>query len=213
MAMSGISDDVLDRAIEHLVAQARLDSPRALALLQALQGRRLAIQLSGTPWHRVLESDGLCLRVRREGSADATLSAAPLSMLALLGGDAEALVQRGDVRIEGDAEVAQQYRELGLLLRPDVEDALSRVLGRSGAHLTMRGLRAAREWTRAAAWTSMQNLAEYLAHERRELVSRPEAEHFVLTVEQLREQLDRLDVRLGQLEHRMQRLAGPPEPD
>jgi len=73
------------------------------------------------------------------------------------------------------------------------------VLGRSGAHLALRGMRAAADWTRAAAWTSVRNVAEYLAHESRDLVSRPEAEHFLRGVERLREQLDRIEARVTQL--------------
>ena len=123
------------------------------------------------------------------------------------------VVQRGEVRIEGDAEVAQQYRELGLLLRPELEAALSRVLGRSGAHLTMRGLRAARSGRapqpgpRCRTWpsTSRTSAASWSRAPRRSISCS--------AVEQLREQLDRLDARLAQLEQRMQRLAGPPEPD
>ena len=47
----------------------------------------------------------------------------------------------------------------------------------------MRGLRGAAAWTRAAAWTQVQNLSEYLAHERGDLVSRSEAEHFLRGVD------------------------------
>ena len=85
--------------------------------------------------------------------------------------------------IEGDAEIAQQFSGLALLLRPDLENALSQVLGRSGAHVLMRGLRGAAAWTRAAARTSVLNLSEYLAHERGDLVPRSEAEHFLRDVD------------------------------
>jgi ubiquinone biosynthesis protein UbiJ len=134
--------------------------------------------------------------------ADATLIGAPLSLLALSGPDAQAVLQRGDARIEGNLDVAQQFRELALHLRPDMEAGLAGLLGRSGAHVAMRGLRAAVGWSRAAAWTSVRNVAEYLAHESGDLVSRPEAEHFLRGVEQLREQLDRIEARLQILETR-----------
>jgi len=55
-------------------------------------------------------------------------------------------------------------------------------------------------------------VAEYLAHESRDLVSRPEAEHFLRGVEQLREQLDRIDARLQLMERRTHALSGAPPP-
>jgi ubiquinone biosynthesis protein UbiJ len=65
----------------------------------------------------------------------------------------------------------------------------------------MRGLRGAATWTRAAARTSLLNISEYLAHERGDLVSRSEAEHFLREVDDARDQLDRLEARLSHLEH------------
>ena len=211
--MAATVDVVIERLLDRAVAQALADSPRATALIAALRGRRLALEISGTPFRTVVESTGRTLKAFRpqqtDAPADAKIVGAPLSLLALTGADAQAVIQRGDVRIEGDAEIAQQFRELGLLLRPDLEAAMARVLGRSGAHLLVRGMRAAADWTRTAAWTSVRNVAEYLAHESGDLVSRSEAEHYLRGVDQLREQLDRIDARLGVLEQRT-RVPAPP---
>jgi ubiquinone biosynthesis protein UbiJ len=201
--MNTAADIAVERLLEHAVAQARRDSPRAAALLTELAGHKLGLQVLGTPLSLVVESDGQTLHLRPSGSAaDASIIGAPLSLLALAGEDPQAVISRGDARIEGDAQIAQQFRELAMLLRPDLEAGLSRLFGRSGAHIAMLGLRAARDWARATAWTATQNVAEYLAHERGDLVSRAEAEHFLRGVDQLREQTDRLDARLQQLEDR-----------
>jgi ubiquinone biosynthesis protein UbiJ len=207
--MGSAAEVVIERLLDQAVARTIADSPRAAALIAQLKGRRLSIQVSGTPWATVVESTGRTLKAYRAVDADAKILGAPLSLLALAGAHAQAAIQRGDVRIEGDAEIAQQFRELGLLLRPDLEAAMARVLGRSGAHVAMRGVRAAVGWTRAAAWTSVRNLAEYLAHESGDLVSRPEAEHYLRGVDQLREQLDRIDARLQRLEQHARVMAPP----
>jgi ubiquinone biosynthesis accessory factor UbiJ len=214
--MAAAVDVVIERLLDQAVARAMADSPRATALIAALRGRRLAIQVSGTPLRTVIESTGRALKAypagQADGRADAKIVGAPLSLLALTGADPQAVIQRGDVRIEGDAEIAQQFRELALLLRPDLEAAMARLLGRSGAHLALRGLRAAVGWTRAAAWTSVRNVAEYLAHESGDLVSRPESEHYLRGVDQLREQSDRIDARLQLLEQRARARVDEPEP-
>ena len=210
--MINAADIAIERLLERAVAQARTDSPRAISLLAALKGRKLGITISGTAWNATVESDGQTLQLRPGGPVDASIIGAPLSLLRLAGEQAQAVIARGDVRIEGDAQIAQQFRDLGLLLRPDLEAGLSRLVGRSSAHVAVLGLRAARDWTRAAAWTAAQNVAEYLAHERGDLVSRAEAEHFLRGVDQLREQLDRVDARLQQLERRARALTGDQKP-
>jgi len=210
--MTGAAEVVIERLLDRAVARAMAESPRAAALIEALRGRRLAIRISGTPWTPVVESTGRALIMTDAAIADATLIGAPLSLLRLAGAESQALIQRGDVRIEGDAEIAQRFRELGGLLMPDLEAGMSQLLGRTGAHLALRGMRAAVDWTRAAALTSLRNVAEYLAHESRDLVSRPEAEHFLRGVERMREQLDRIDARLQLMERRAHTLTGGPPP-
>jgi ubiquinone biosynthesis protein UbiJ len=226
---------LIARMLERACAQARDESARAAELMRALAGKRLAIRVLGTPWAVdpiLIESDGGTLvPVRRarssstssaasevpvaagagapelRPSADATLIGAPLALLALAGTDPRAPIRRGDVRIEGDAELAQQYRELAAVLVPDFEDGLARLMGRSAAHLATRAARGAAGLARHAAWNSVQNLAEYLAHESGDLVSRHEAEHFLRGVDELRERSDRLDARLSDLENRAQALT------
>jgi ubiquinone biosynthesis protein UbiJ len=200
--MNSVADSAIERLLERAVTQARADSPRAVELLAELSGRTLRVQVLGTPFIVRIQSDGQALHLRQGESADATIVGAPLSLLALAGRDPQAVITRGDVRIDGDAQIAQRFRELGMLLRPDLEAGLSQLFGRSGAHVAILGLRAAQTWARATAWTATQNIAEYLAHERGDLVSRAESEHFLRGVDQLREQVDRIEARLNRLEER-----------
>ena len=205
--MPSIVDGGIDRALQAAVSRARTDSPRARELLAALSGRSITLEARGTTFRVTIASDGSTLRVAAPEpgtaaapGADAHISGTPLSLLALTRADPEVVLQRGDVHIEGDAEIAQQFSRLALLLRPDLENALSQLLGRSGAHVLMRGLRGAAAWPRAAAWTQVKNLSEYLAHERGDLVSRSESAHFLREVDDAREQLDRREARLSHLE-------------
>jgi ubiquinone biosynthesis protein UbiJ len=196
---------MIDRALDAAVARAVSESPRARELIAALGGRRITLEVQGTPWTLTLESNGTSLRMltlEPGTTADARIVGAPLSLLALSGAEAETVIQRGDVRIDGDAAIAQQFRELAVLLRPDLEALISGPLGRSGAHLLMRGLRGMAAWTRASVWTGVQNLSEYLAHESGDLVSRSEAEHVLRGVDELREQLDRIEARTALLEQK-----------
>lgn len=210
---------IIARTLDTVVGRARAESPRTAELLSALAGQSIELELIGTPWRFELESNGATLRLRaaEQGAAGFAASAStriigtPLSLLSLLGGDLQAALARGGVRIEGDTALAQQFRELLVLLRPDLEHLLARPFGRSAAHVLVRAASGVGERAGAAAWSSLRSLAEYLAHESGDLVPRPEAEQVLLGVEQLREQLDRLEARLQHLEQRARRLGGEQE--
>ncbi|HLA71481.1 MAG TPA: SCP2 sterol-binding domain-containing protein, partial [Steroidobacteraceae bacterium] len=148
-------------------------------------------------WVLRCESLGSSVRLERAGdaTADAEISGSLMNLAALAGAHPEDVIQRGDVSIRGDAEIAQKFRELAMLLKPDVEEELARLIGDTPAHQALRFVKMATSFGRRAAKTGVRNVAEYLAHETGDLVPRAEAEDFYRGVERLREDLDRLEAR------------------
>jgi ubiquinone biosynthesis accessory factor UbiJ len=194
---------MLTQAIENLLNRNLPRSPRARELCEALAGKRVRIEARGLRWVLVAEalSSSIKLTKEDEGIApDADISGSLMNLAALAGSHPEEVIQRGDVTIRGDAEVAQKFRELAMLLRPDVEEELSKLIGDTPAHQALRLVKIATGFGRRAAQTSVRNVAEYLAHERRDLVPRAEAEDFYRGVERLREDLDRLEARTRLIE-------------
>jgi ubiquinone biosynthesis accessory factor UbiJ len=174
-------------------------SLRARELVAQLSGKRLAVVVPHIA-RVTLASDGVTLSVEQdELPADATLRGGIVSLLGLMGPGGEALIQRGAVAFEGDTQVAEKFRELLELLRPDFEEELSLVLGDVPAHQLGRLAQRAGAFGRRAADTTLTNLAEYLAHERSDLVSRNEGEQFLRGVDGVREAADRLQARLDLL--------------
>jgi ubiquinone biosynthesis protein UbiJ len=196
--------------LDAALARALAASPRAQQLARELAGRSLELRLAGSHWALRLHSHGerLELRAATAAPADARISGGALALFALAGADPQAVVRRGDVLVAGDTEVADRFRELVRLLRPDLEHAIGRALGPVPAHFAVRAARGALAWGRNAGRATLRNTADYLAHERRDLVPVPEAEHLLLGAEALREQSDRLDVRLAELERRVGVLRG-----
>jgi ubiquinone biosynthesis accessory factor UbiJ len=193
---------MLTVTIENLLNRGLPRSPRARALCAELAGKSLAVEVRDiTRLH--VASTGLTLAVTRgDAAADATLAAGPLGLLSLLGSAAKHAVQSGEVAIGGDAELAGKFQELFKLLRPDLEEELSTVLGDVAAHRLGRVARVGAAWGRKAAATGLANAAEYLGHERADLVPRAEGEQFLRGVDALREDLDRLQARLDLLAQR-----------
>lgn len=191
---------MLSELAENALNRGLAASPRARELTLELQGRRLAVSVVGLPLRYRVSSDGYRLRLDRgAGESDASVSGTPVSLVALASAEPEAVIRRGDVRIEGDAEIAQKFRELGALLRPDLEEVLSRAIGDGAARGLSTFALGALAWTRRAAGTTTRNVAEFLAHEQGDLVPRSEGEAFFADVDRLREGVDRLDARIALL--------------
>jgi ubiquinone biosynthesis protein UbiJ len=188
---------MLTDTLENVLNRGLPRSPRARQLCRELQGHRVGVEVSGFT-RFVVESSGETLKLQRDaaGAAEAEIIGGPASLLALAGKSPEGVIQRGDVQIRGDVELAQRFRELAMLLRPDIEEEVSKVIGDVPAHHLGRLARTAFAWTRNAASTQVRNVAEYLAHERRHLVPRAEADQLLKGVDTLRENVDRLEARI-----------------
>jgi ubiquinone biosynthesis accessory factor UbiJ len=200
---------MLTQSIENLLNRNLPRSPRALELCEALKGRTVQIDARPLGWTLVIEALGTSVRLSKSAgdrAPDVSISGSLMSLALLAGPEPEEVIRRGDVRISGDAEIAQKFRELAMLLKPDVEEELSRLIGDTPAHQALRFAKMAAGFGRRTAETTVRNVAEYLAHERGDLVPRAEAEDFYRNVEKLRTDLDRLDARTQFLE-----AAGQPE--
>jgi ubiquinone biosynthesis accessory factor UbiJ len=195
---------MLTEAIENLLNRNLPRSPRAQEVCAALAGKRVRIEARGLGWVLVAECLPTSIRLNKSGDetpADAEISGSLMSLAALAGSHPEEVIRRGEVTIRGDAELAQKFRELAMLLRPDVEEELSKLIGDTPAHQALRLVRTVTGFGRRAASTGVRNMAEYLAHEKRDLVSRPEAEDFYRSVEKLRDDVERLEARTRLLEN------------
>jgi ubiquinone biosynthesis protein UbiJ len=187
---------MLTTTLEKVLNRGLPRSPRARQLCADLAGRSVAIVAPDILRLRVSSNGQTLVVTRDDAPANATLRGGTLSLLALASDSAQSVIQRGDVAISGDSDVAQGFRELARLLRPDLEEELSLLIGDVPAHQLGRLARLAAAWSERAAHTTLRNLAEYLGHERGDLVSRNEGEQFLRGVDALRESVDRLQARL-----------------
>ena len=194
---------MLTVTLERLLNRGLPRSPRARQLCAELGGKSLAIEVRDIARLRV-SSHGSGLAVTQStASADATLGGGPIGLLGLIASESpQTLLQRGDVSMDGDTELAQKFHELLKLLRPDPEEELSGILGDVPAHQFARLARRGLGFARRAWRTGVLNTAEYLGHERADLVPRAEGEQFLRGVDAVREDVDRLQARLDLLARR-----------
>jgi ubiquinone biosynthesis protein UbiJ len=192
--------------LESLLNRNIAQSAQARQLCRRLQGKVLAVQLSGIPaavpsslyFH--CTGDGMGVATRHTGTADASLSGTPLSLLRLAGARDIGTLRSGGIHIEGSADVAQAFSDLFSAARPDFEEELSRVIGDVAAHQVGNAARALLSFGRRAAGTFAQNIAEYLQEEGRDVPARAEAEEFHAGVDGVRDDVERLEARLAVLQ-------------
>jgi ubiquinone biosynthesis protein UbiJ len=192
---------VLDR-LEAILNRNVADSRRAQALARQLDGRVMSLLVEGTPVTVFLRAEGgrVVLTPRHDGATDASISGTPIALLALAGPRGEGALRGGGVRIEGDADVAQRFRDLLAETRPEFEEELSRVVGDVAARRVANFARDLVEWGRRASGSFAGSVAEYLQEEGRDLPTRTEVEEFLAGVDRLRDDAERLEMRLGRLE-------------
>ena len=183
-------------------------SAQAATLARGLQGTSLQVDIDGITRIRTSTHEGRLVLVAGDDSpADATIAGSLPALLQLLKGGASREPGKPAAQIRGDAEIADRYRRLFMLARPDPEEELARWIGDFPARRVSQFARRALELARHARRTAGENIAEYLQEEGRDLVNRTELEEFLRGVDELRETADRIAARLGRLEARLEGTA------
>src|ERR1700736_2052979 len=147
-------------------------STQATARARRLQGTSLEIDIEGITRIRATAFGGrLSLSAGEDGAsaeagpahagADATISGSPRALLHMLKGGTTrtpvgAAAASRPAQIRGDAEIANLYRELFILARPDPEEELSRWIGDFPARRLSQFARRALEFARRARRTAGQ---------------------------------------------------------
>ena len=193
------------RPLELLINRGIGLSLTAQAMAAALDGQALDVRLDGTPMALRLIAGNGQVRVTAPGEspAAATLAGSPLAMVRLMGGDPQALIREGDVRMTGDTDVANQFRDLLHMARPDLEEELSKLVGDPVAHQLGNLARSFRDWGARTAESVSRSVGEYLTEERHTLPTRTEAEEFFADVDRVANDVERAEARLTRLKDRL----------
>ena len=208
---SAAASESLDAAAAHAFGlQAVLnrcigDSSRARELLEGLDGKSLAIIVTGL---------GICLRLQAskthlalsaasvlsDTTATATVEGTPLILLGLLGNAGAEGFRYSGARLSGDAPTAEGFAELLRHARPDIEEELSKMIGDIPAHEIAGAARRTDAFARRAGSALTMNASEFLQEEAHQLPPRVEVDAFGRDVERLRDDVERAAQRLARLE-------------
>lgn len=138
------------------------------------------------------------------GEADATLTGS-LSALGLMGLSATPMraLFKGEVRIEGDTQLAHKLQRLFEKLDINLESHLAQYTGDTLAHRLTGLLRGGLDWTQQSMTRFRLNLEEFLQEETRDLPAKAEADLLFEAVDACRADADRLTARVERLAARL----------
>ena len=199
--MTDTSTDLLLRPVQRMLDAGVRYSTTAEALCAQLEGKSLQIQPGPTAWavYFIAEKGRLRLLPGQIDTPDAVISGSVANLARLAAADPEQVIREGKVRISGNAEVAEEFRALLDMVRPDWEEELSRLIGDPLAHSAGRAVRELRGWARGVRSSLGRSLAEYLTEESRDVAGAYELQEFCADVDALARDVDRAEAQLKQL--------------
>ncbi len=181
----------------------RLD-PDTLRRLGALAGKVIAVELRGLDLTLYLLPHAEGLRIEGAydmGVPDALLSGAPFALARLgIAKHAKGTLFNGDVEIHGDIELGQRFKAILDGIDVDWEEHVSRITGDVLAHQIGNVARGMVKWGSGALDTVSRDVAEYLHEESRDLPTCSEVDEFLASIDTLRSDADRLEVRVQRLQ-------------
>lgn len=181
------------------------------AQIARLDGRRVALHLASPPLALQLTVEGEQLRVgpvtddalndAPDLAVRSTLGGLLAQLPGLLGGGAQAdTPPAGRLRIEGDAELAQQLQRLARGFDPDWQQPFAAVFGDVLGVQIANAIASALRQARIAGGELAGTAAEYVVEESRDVVGRDELNAFHDDVDVLRDDVDRMAARLARLQ-------------
>lgn len=197
-------------ALELAINQYLQLDPHMAQQMSRFNGKVIAIDLQGLALRLFClpAQDGMHLLLNYQGQYDTLITGRPLALLQMaLREDSSTLMFAGDIRIEGDIELGQSFKQALNQLDIDWEEHLSHLCGDVLAHKIGHFTREIQHWWRNSTWRFSENSAEYLQQEIFATPTRGEVDTFYQNVEQLRDDSARLMARIQRLQKTLQNKA------
>jgi len=192
----------LEQTVNHLIA---LD-PEGAQRLQSLQGRVICIELKGfgTRIYIIPAAKNLRIFGAYDTEPDCIIrgSAVALARMGLANHKEDSLFS-GQVQVDGDTGLSQEFGDFIAGLDIDWEEQLSRLTGDPIAHQVGSSVRNAGRWGHRSFDILAEDLKDYLQEEGRVLPTRYELNAFLNDVDTLRDDTERLTARIKRLSNQL----------
>ena len=173
--------------------------------LSELHGKVISLEFINTDIviYVMPNEEGLSLCADSEGDVHVRIRATPADMLAYVISARDDGQVAGNLEIVGDVGLAQHFQNIMKDIDLDWEEQLSQWVGDTAARkLSLFGKR-----TLKFLWESKRtfemNISEYLLYEKEALPVKTEVDDFISSVDNLRNDVERMKIRIDRLQRRV----------
>ena len=176
--------------------------PEMLDKLAQFDGKVIKLELTGInkTLYMLPNDRGIQVLTEYEGSADTVLRGTPISLFKMgLVSNAANLLLKGEIEITGDTRLGHQFKNIFSQMDIDWSEPLANMVGDSLAYQIQKSGSKLGRWGKASAKSVSASFSEYLQEESRDVVTETELNIFNEAVDQLRNDVDRLQARINTL--------------
>jgi ubiquinone biosynthesis protein UbiJ len=192
---------VIEQAVNRYIA---LDAAQG-AGFAALTGRMIAIELKGfgTRVTVIPNAHGVQLFGDYDAPPDCLIRGTPLGLARMAMTERkETQLVSGEIEISGDTALAQAFNTALANLDVDWEEQLAQIIGDPFARQVGKQCREAEHWQQRTSESMTAYLKTYLQEQRRLVPTRDEVEAFLMQVDLLRDDCERVAARIERLAQR-----------
>jgi len=187
---------ILEQVINRYLA---LD-PEMLDKLAQFNGKVVKLEMTGI--NKVLymlpSNRGVQVLVEYEGSADTVLRGTPVSLFKMgLVSNTASMLLKGEIEISGDTRLGHQFKNIFSQMDVDWSEPLANLVGDGLAYQIQQTVSKFGRRGKQSLESVSTSFSEYLQEESRDVVTDAELNIFYDEVDQLRNDVDRLQARIN----------------
>lgn len=199
MEFRQIIASVLERALNATLAM----DPASVQLLAKLDGRVIAMNIESIDgsFYLLPHRERVTIEINHDQNPDIVIKGGLLAYVRSATASVRGSANPDQLlEISGDAHSVAVLRDFLRSLQLDFEEQLSSLVGDMPARQAGNQIRSFAEWAEQVGQSIAVNTGEYLTEEKQLLVARPRIDRFLIAVDQLQNDTERLASRLGTLE-------------
>ena len=174
--------------------------PELLDKLAQFNGKVIKLEMTGInkSFYMLPGDRGMQVLTEYEGSADTVLRGTPVSLFKMgLVSNVANLLLKGEIEITGDTRLGHQFKNVFSQMDIDWSEPLADIVGDGLAYQMQQSANKFGRWGKTTARSVSTSVSEYLQEESRDVVTDTELNIFNEAVDQLRDDVDRLQARIN----------------
>jgi len=197
--------------VENLINRGIAQSTEATKLCRELDGRSMGVTINVQPFKTPLNlsvtanADRIYMSDESSNGVDVKISGTLMELNRLMFSGSQLPLRDGRILIDGDTDIAEQFRTLFLLARPNLEEELVDLVGDDAAPQIAKAIRNIRSLVVGTLEDVAEQVSDYLKEDGNHLPTRAETENFFDGVDKLPNDIARIEARLSRIREKLEK--------